>query len=448
MTIDWNAVEKEAVELLSQYLRIHTVNPPGNETEGAKFLQGVLAREGIAADIYESRPGRGSLISKYRGNQRYSELILLHHIDVVPVEEKHWQHDPFSGALIEGEVWGRGAVDCKSLGIMELMAFLLLKRGGLAPENAIVYAATADEEAGGRWGVPWLMAHYPEKLATRYVINEGVGFGLETDRRRLYLCQVAEKNSCWIRINFSGRPGHGSLPNDENCVVEMARAVSAISSISFPVMVVPPVDAFIQGIAAEQCYMPEDRFLGLLDEDRNHEVLNNISDLPMRQMLMAALKHTAIPTVVRSGTRPNVVPGEGYCEVDCRLLPGTPVETVMAQIERALVAAGCRGFSIDYKPVPQVSASPIDTFLYRAIADGFQTVDPGARVVPFMSPGATDSRFFREKGIPAYGIQVEASIASAALVHGHNERVNVEKFVNGIRFLYEVTRKVCLAHGA
>lgn len=446
--IDWEAVEKEAVELLSRYLRINTVNPPGNETEGAKFLQTVLAGEGIAADIYESQPGRGSLITKYQGKEKCCELILLHHIDVVPVEEKHWQHDPFSGALIEGEVWGRGAVDCKSLGIMELMAFLLLKRGGLKPENRIVYAATADEEAGGKWGVPWLMQHYPEKLDTRGVINEGVGFGLETEKCCLYLCQVAEKNSCWIRINFSGRPGHGSLPNDENCVVEMAKAISAVSGMSFPVMVVPPVDAFVRGIAAEQNDMPEDRFLGLLDENSSQAVLKNIKDPAMRQMMTAALKHTAIPTVSRAGTRPNVVPGEGYCEVDCRLLPGTPVETVMAQIEQALVSAGCRGFKIDYQPVSQIAASPMDTFLYRAIEDSFKAMDPRAKVVPFMSPGATDSRFFREKGIPAYGIQVESSIASAALVHGHNERVNVEKFVKGIRFLYEVTKRVCIAHGA
>ena len=193
MNIDWNVVEKEAVNILSKYLQINTVNPPGNETEGAKFLQEILKNEGIESDIYESQLGRGSLITKYLGEESVSDLILLHHLDVVPVEEKNWKHDPFSGALIDGEVWGRGAVDCKSLGIMELMAFLLLKREGLNPEKHIVYDATADEEAGGQWGVPWLMKNHPETLNTKYVINEGVGFGLETEKSNLYLCQVAEK---------------------------------------------------------------------------------------------------------------------------------------------------------------------------------------------------------------------------------------------------------------
>jgi len=133
--IDWVSVEKEAVKLLSKYLQINTVNPPGNETEGARFLQEILKKEGIASDIYESQPGRGSLITKYLGEGNCSDVILLHQIDVVPAEEKNWKHDPFCGELIDGEVWGRGAVDCKSLGIMELMAFLLLKREGLNPKS-------------------------------------------------------------------------------------------------------------------------------------------------------------------------------------------------------------------------------------------------------------------------------------------------------------------------
>ena len=444
MTIDWNAVEKEAVNILSRYLQINTVNPPGNETEGAKFLQEILKKEGVESDIYESQPGRGSLITRHLGEESASDLILLHHLDVVPVEEKNWKHDPFSGELIDGEVWGRGAVDCKSLGIMELMAFLLLKREGLNPEKHIVYAATADEEAGGQWGVPWLMENHPETLNTKYVINEGVGFGLETEKSNLYLCQVAEKSSCWIRINFVGRPGHGSLPNDENCVIDMAKAVQAISNISFSVQVVSPVDDFVKGIASEQSYMPEDIFLGLLDEDKNSDVLRNISDKAMQQMMKAALKHTAIPTVTRSGTRTNVVPGECFCEVDCRILPGTEVEEVIQKIEQVLTAEGCRNFSIDYKQIPQVSSSPVDTFLYREIEKSFSQIDPKAKVVPFMSPGATDSRFFRGKGIPAYGIQVESSIESAELVHGHNERVNVESFVKGIKFLYDLTGKLCV----
>ena len=204
--IDWERTAAEAAELLSTYIQINTTNPPGNETEGAKFLQDVLQRNEISSEIIESLPGRGSLISNCTGGKA-PEIMLLHHLDVVPAEADRWQVEPYSGLIRDGELWGRGTLDCKGLGIMELMAFLLLKRQGLEPERRIVYAATADEEAGGTWGVPWLFEHYPEKLATRYVINEGVGWGLKTGGRNVYLCQVAEKGSCWLKITFEGRPG-------------------------------------------------------------------------------------------------------------------------------------------------------------------------------------------------------------------------------------------------
>ena len=178
--IDWNAAEQEAVELLSRYIQINTINPPGNELAGARFLQEVFAREDIACEVFESEKGRGSLITQFSGSGSIPDILLLHHIDVVPVEEDKWEHPPLSGKVLKGEVWGRGALDCKSLGIMQVMAFLLLKRQGLAPQQHIVLAATADEEAGSTWGAEWLMQHVPEKLVARGVINEGGGLGLKT----------------------------------------------------------------------------------------------------------------------------------------------------------------------------------------------------------------------------------------------------------------------------
>ena len=235
--IDWNAVEKEAVELLSRYIQINTINPPGNELAGARFLQEIFAQEGIACEVFESDKGRGSLITQFSGSGSIPDILLLHHIDVVPVEEDKWEHPPLSGKVLNGEVWGRGALDCKSLGIMQVMAFLLLKRQGLSPQQHIVLAATADEEAGSTWGAEWLMQHVPEKLAARGVINEGGGLGLKTGRSNLHFCQVAEKGVCWVRISFQGKPGHGSLPHDSNCVVEMARAIEALAGYRPPFVV-------------------------------------------------------------------------------------------------------------------------------------------------------------------------------------------------------------------
>jgi acetylornithine deacetylase/succinyl-diaminopimelate desuccinylase-like protein len=442
-SISWDSVEREAIEILSKYLQINTTNPPGNETTGAKFLKEILEKEQVSCDIYESLPGRGSLISRYLGEKELPDVILLHHIDVVPAEEKKWNHPPFSGAVVDGEIWGRGAIDCKSLGVMELMAFILLKRQGLHPEGHIVLAATADEEAGGMMGTGWLMEKHPERLNARYVINEGVGFGFSTEKSSLYLCQVAEKGACWTRIKFEGRPGHASLPRDDNCVVEMAKAIDALSSHSFPVCVTEPVEKFIYGIASEQGFMPEEEFLGLLDEARSKDVLERIPVNVIRQMLSATLKNTAVPTVTSAGSKTNVIPSECYCEIDCRILPGSTSEELAESINEILTAKGCKNFSVEFKGKSLSSESSIDTPLYKALEKGFKKNDPRAKVVPYMSPGATDSRFFREKGIPAYGVQVESSIETTERVHGHNERISAKKLTMGIKVLYDTLKEFC-----
>jgi acetylornithine deacetylase/succinyl-diaminopimelate desuccinylase-like protein len=442
-SIAWDSVEKESIELLSNYIQINTVNPPGNETKGAEFLKNIMEKEGLPCDIYESLPGRGSVISKYKGKNRVPDIILLHHIDVVPAEEKKWIHPPFSGVFLDGEIWGRGSIDCKSLGIMELMAFILLKRNGFSPEKHVVYAATADEEAGGAWGIHWLMKHFPEKLDTKYVINEGAGLGLSTDKRSFYFCQVAEKGACWIRINFEGSPGHGSQPHDDNCVIDMARAIDALGSHKFPVRITETVEKFIYGIASEQGFMPEDEFLGLLDTSRCMDTLNKIPDKTLRQILSATLKNTAVPTVSCAGNKTNVIPSECYCEIDCRILPGYSSEELLKTINDILSKRGCRNFSIDLKGRPRASESSADTPLYKALEMSFKKNDPKAKVVPYMSTGATDSRFFREKGIPAYGIQMITSTDSTKGVHGHNERIGCGQLTMGIKVLYDTIKEFC-----
>ncbi len=439
--IDWNAVEKEAVDLLSRYLQIDTTNPPGNETDGARFLQSQLEKEQIESEVLESRPGRGNVLTKYCGAAGEPEILLLHHIDVVPAEAPKWYHPPFSGRVENGEIWGRGAQDCKFLGIMQLMVFLLLKRRGLEPEKHLVYAATADEEAGGIWGVHWLMEHHPEKLRARSVINEGVGWGFPSRENNLYFCQVAEKGACWMRISFEGRPGHGSLPHGENCLLDMARAVTVLAEHDFPAQINATSRQLIEGLAPEQGLMPPDRFLELLQEGRAHEVLDSIEDDALRGLLVATLQNTAVPTVVQAGGKSNVIPGEGHCEIDCRILPGSDSEKLKQQVHDILTVRGCRNFTITFRGEGLSSESPTDTQLYKAIHDSFLENDPRARVIPYMSPGATDSRFFRDRGIPAYGLQFDLSVEEVQRIHGHNERIGVNQFVLGIKVLYDTIRK-------
>jgi acetylornithine deacetylase/succinyl-diaminopimelate desuccinylase-like protein len=440
--IDWDSIEKEAADLLVHYLQVNTTNPPGNETAGAVFLKKALEREHIACEIIESAPGRGNLISRCIGSGATADVLLLHHIDVVPAEAGKWLLPPFSGAILDGEIWGRGAVDCKSLGIMELMAMVLLKRKGLEPEKKIIYAATADEEIGGARGVQWLLQHHPGKLRTRYVVNEGVGLGFSNDDRTIYLCQVAEKAACWTRITFRGRPGHASVPHDDNCVVAMARAVLALSGHGFPVKITPPVEKFLRGFAAVQQFMPEADCAGLLDASRCTAVLERIADPVLRRIIAALVKNTAVPTLIAAGSKTNVIPGECSCEVDCRILPGETPEEFKKTLAHILDAHTCGDYSIEMSG-SLASESPCDTDFYRVLEQSFIRTDPKACMLPYMSPGATDSRFFRQLGIPCYGVQMEPSLDAIDRIHGHNERTSIKQLTFGIKVLYDTLKTFC-----
>lgn len=442
--IDWNAVEKEAVDLLCRYIQINTINPPGNELAGAKFLKKVLGGNGIAAELFESDRGRANLITRFMGDRGDKpEILLLHHIDVVPVEEDKWVHPPLSGRVIDGEVWGRGALDCKSLGIMQLMAVMLLKRQGLSPEKRIVLAATADEEAGSTWGAGWLMQHVPEKLKARYVINEGGGLGLSTKRGNLHFCQVAEKGVCWVRITFSGKPGHASLPHGSNCVVQMSMAIEALSSYDAAWVVTEPAEKFIRGLAHGQDFLPAAEFVNLLDPAQCGALIARLPAGILQQVLNASLRNTFTPTITKAGAKTNVIPGECYCEIDCRMLPGMKPEAIRKTMEKVLKAKGCRNFTIQMLHTSLPSASPMDTPLYRAFEKNLKKHDPKALLIPYMSSGATDSRFFREQGITAYGMQMESSLESMERMHGHNERIAITNLVMGVKVLYDTVREFC-----
>jgi acetylornithine deacetylase/succinyl-diaminopimelate desuccinylase-like protein len=275
------------------------------------------------------------------------------------------------------------------------------------------------------------------------VINEGGGLGLKTGRSNLHFCQVAEKGVCWVRITFRGKPGHGSLPHDNNCVVEMAKAVAGLAAFRSPVVITEPAEKFISGMAPEQEYLPTAEFMKLLDPAPADAVISAIPEPVLQQVLNACLRNTFTPTVTRAGSKTNVIPGECICEIDCRMLPGTTPEKTVMTIEQVLAQSGCRNFSVEILHSSIPTASAIDTPLYRLFERILKKYDPRARLIPYMSSGATDSRFFRERGIPAYGMQMESSLASMERMHGHNERIAVQNLVLGIQVLYDALREFC-----
>jgi len=445
MSFDWEKVKEEAVRILSGYIQADTTNPPGREMAGARFLQGVLEKEGLSTTILESQPDRGNLICSLKGKDSLPPLILLSHIDVVPAEAEKWKYSPYSGAIVDGEVWGRGAQDCKSLGVIELMAFLLLKREGFQPKRDIVYMATADEETGGKWGVGWLFQNHPEMMKAEYVINEGGGVGMVVGKRNVYTCQTAEKGICWLKLTFRGKPGHGSVPHDDNCLVKMAKAIEKISTYRSPLRRNLTTEQFIKGIAEEQAFPRSLLLKQLLNPLFSRWVEKRIPDPGFRGMVGAILRNTFVPTVVQGGQKTNVIPSECSCQVDCRILPGVDPETVKGEVRDLLFEF--KDYELEIMQTSPGSESPADNPFYRALDKSLKQLDPKAKMVPTLLTGATDSRFFRNKGIVAYGFQPMTPIDNLSeylsRVHGHDERISAESLLFGTRVLYQVLKDFC-----
>lgn len=443
--MDWERVEDEAVQILSGYIRIDTTNPPGKEMAAARYLQSILEKEGLAPLVLEPQPERGNLVCTLKGSGEFPPLILLHHMDVVPAEEGKWRHSPTSGAVVDGEIWGRGALDCKSLGVQELETLLLLKREGFRSKRDIVYMATCDEEAGGKWGVGWLSQNHPELMKSEVVINEGGGMGMAVGEANLYTCQTAEKGICWLKLTFRGKPGHASIPHGDNCIVKMARAIEKIAAYSSPLRRTGTTEKFIQGIAEEQTFPRSILVKQLLNPLFSHWVEGRLPETGLKGMVSAILRNTFVPTVVQGGQKTNVIPSECSCQVDCRILPGVTPEMVLKEIRSLLLEF--RDFEVEILQTSPASESPSENPLYASLARTLKRLDPRSKMLPLMQTGATDSRYFRERGTPAYGFQPMPAVKNLsdilARVHGHDERITADALLFGTRVLYEALKDFC-----
>ena len=314
-TPDWDALTEEATELLSAYIRVDTVNPPGNETRACEFYGAILDREGIPYRVYEpaDAPGRGTLVATLPGDGTGGkQLILLNHTDVVPFEREHWTVDPLGGEVSDGYIWGRGTLDMKGMGIMELVTFLLHHRHKLPLRRDLTFIAVADEEAGSVYGAEFLAREHPKVIDCVCVINEGGrgstrAFGVE---RPLMQIGVAEKIPFWVRLRTHGRPGHGSVPTADNAADRLVRALQRIQDWERPPQIGPELRGYFDGLHAA----------GLLDEEPTSEVIERVAARQPR--VGALLRNTISVTTLQSGVKHNVIPAGASATLDCRLLPG------------------------------------------------------------------------------------------------------------------------------
>jgi acetylornithine deacetylase/succinyl-diaminopimelate desuccinylase-like protein len=365
------------------------------------------------------------------GDGTKAPLILLSHTDVVPVERQYWNFEPFSGAVVDGVIYGRGALDMKSMGIMELMSMFIIKRYGLSHTRDIVYMALADEEAGGGWGIDWMEAHHPELLDAEYVINEGGWGSAEVfgTRRPAFNCSISEKGPLWLRLVAEGRPGHGSVPHPDNALDRLVRALAKVQEFARPVTVVPELQEYF-----ERLYRGR-----VLADAPSAESMQKLADANL--LAKAILTNTISATTAKAGMKHNVIPGIAEATLDCRLLPGEDPGAFTQQIRDVIGDDKVRVETVFESNTP---ASSIDTELFGIIESTVHDHVEDALVLPSVSAGFTDSRAFRKHGITSYGfIPYLLEQDEAMTVHGHNERITVENLRLGTQILFETIRRIC-----
>lgn len=446
--LDWRVITDEAVALLSALLQIDTTNPPGNELPAAQRLGAYLARAGLPFEIIESAPGRGNLLCRLAGDGSGGGPLLLNaHLDVVPANPSAWQQPPFSGAVVDGFLWGRGAIDMKHMAAMSAVVLGLLARLRVPLRRDLIFAAVADEETGCALGAQHLVTHYPDKVRAEYVLGEVGGFTLHLNGRRLYPVQVAEKGVAWLRMTARGTPGHGSMPHADNAVVKLSEALARIGRRRLPQHNTPVVERFLSQLASLQPLPARIAIPLLLRPELSGLILNNL--LPDRRVaasFAAALSNTVSPTVLRAGNSTNVIPDTASAELDGRTLPGQDEHDLIREL-KALV-----GDEIDFEVIrtaPPV-VSPEDPTVFRAIQEALDEHDPGAAAIPYLVPGFTDAKAYHQLGAKCYGfapVKLPKEMKFAEMYHGHDERIPVEGLRWGTRVLFDVVhRLVTYAH--
>lgn len=448
--INWKSYAKEATKLLSELLQIDTTNPPGNEQKAARYLQGLLKKEGIKSEILESDERRSNLIAGLKGKKPGPKLLLLSHTDVVPVTDpKRWKYPPFSGAVKEGYVWGRGALDMKCMTVMETLALLLFARLDLEFSGELIYAAVADEEKGGTYGARWLAKKYRSKIKADYVINEGGGMPLSIDGKTFYTIENAEKGLWWVRLKVKGVSGHGSVPHENNALAKASRLIDRISNYKFPKMIAPSVREFIMKIAEALGPIGQEAARLVLDPKQEVDLKQLLSGTPVDPHLVNAFIRTTVsPTMIQAGVKENVIPDSCEFVLDCRFVPGYSRGQIEETIYK-LAAEMKDDLEIETIQYHAASESPITTEFYKLIEEAVREELPGVDTVPLMLTGATDSRFLREIGVIAYGfcpLSTKMGLTERSkLIHSDNERIDIESLELGTRLLAKIAMKVLKA---
>jgi acetylornithine deacetylase/succinyl-diaminopimelate desuccinylase-like protein len=416
---DWPQVEKHAVDLLQRYVRIRSVNPPADTSETAKLLQGEFAAAGMEAKLYASGAGgKTNLLVRLPGKDRAKRpLLLLNHMDVVPVDAARWKQEPFGALIEEGRLWGRGSLDMKSTGVMQLTALILLKQLGIVPPRDILFLSTCDEETDGTSGASWMIAQHWDELNPEYVLDEG-GVGsqdLFATGKTVFGISVGDKQVLWLKLHASGIAGHASQPIADNANDILLRAIEKAREF-------PPStkkNAVIEAMRGELGTFAPNKFMN------------------------AVQRNTISLTTLRSGVgdppKANVIPSAAEATLDCRLLPGQNAAEFLSDIKARVNDPRVTFEQLSHPADPGPSRT--DTALFAAVKRAILKQHPEATVTPAIIPYGTDTQKFRLKGVVGYGIMpMVLDAATMATMHSDSESIPLDQFRVGLRIYFDILR--------
>jgi acetylornithine deacetylase/succinyl-diaminopimelate desuccinylase-like protein len=431
-------IYERPAELLQNLIRFDTTNPPGNERPCIEYINHLLNESGIETKIVANTPERPNLIARLKGTGNAPPLLLYGHVDVVTTKNQNWTHPPFEGRIVDGYVWGRGALDMKHGVAMYLAAFLKAKSENLSLPGDVIFAALADEEAGDDFGARYLVENRPGLFAgVRYALGEFGGFNLSISGKRFYPIMVAEKQVCWMKATFRGQGGHGSMPLHGQAMAKLSRALRLLDEHQLPVHITPPVRMMIEGLAKN---------IGGLTGKVVRQILNPVltnvilKTLGSRGELFAPLvRNTVSPTMLEASEKTNVIPSEILLRMDGRLVPGAKPEDILREL-RALIGDDLEIEVFKAEPGPASS----DMGLFDTLGNILRSFDPLGIPLPFVLSGVTDARFFSLLGIQTYGftpLQLPENFNFIATVHAADERVPVTALEFGVQAVYSALQK-------
>ncbi len=466
----------ELVELLRALIRIPSVNPPGDEIHAARFVERVLADEGIPSTVVEPYPGRGSIVARVHGDGTGGDpLLLLSHLDVVPAEPAGWSHDPFGGDLADGYVWGRGAMDMKGMVAMELQIMRRLARTARAAgrdpatdpipglRRDVIFCSAADEEAGGWQGANWIVENHPEWVRAAGALNEAGGMATSYAGVRFYPIQVAEKGLAVYKVRVKGRWGHASVPTADNAAVLAARIVARVAEPG-PVRLTEPMRvlmlraiphlgkraaAALRELAqdAETGTAADDQTAGAAtDPSRVEAALRGLCDPILARTVSAMIRDTVSVGVIHAGVKYNVIPGVADIALDCRTLPGTDEPAMRQELRRRIGDELWGRLDIELEVVGPSVQAPLDNALYRLLEQVVTSHDPAGVPLPFLAPFATDAKHLARIGVPTYGfspLRTGSEDGLLALMHADDERLGVDAIGWGFPVLYDAVTRFC-----